>query len=160
MHRDERVILSTAPTTLLLKTATGTMSLTLPKVRDAAQARALALAVPGLDLRRVVDVTLSIDGEIHSLIVHPRITLLDVLREHLHRGSPNYVCGPDFCLDCIVLADGAAVASCSASAEHYNGSTIVTVGDLSKTDTTPRRMERTAQVARITQNDGQPVALR
>jgi hypothetical protein len=160
MHQDEPLISNAAPTTLLLKTSTGTMSLTLPKVRDAEQARALALALPGLDLRRVIDVTLCIDGEIHSLIVHPRITILDVLREHLRRGSPKYVCGPDLCLDCIVLADGSAVASCSASAAHYNGASIITVGDLATIDSSPRPMQLDVQVSHLQRHARQSAALR
>ena len=83
-------------------------------------------------------VELIVNGEMRTVEVEPRMSLLDCLRERLlltgaHAGCEHGVCGA-----CTVLVDGAAVRSCLMLAVQAEGAKVVTVEGLSNdADLTP-----------------------
>ncbi|MDY3619527.1 (2Fe-2S)-binding protein [Agathobaculum sp.] len=68
----------------------------------------------------------------------PAITLLDLLREHLHLTGTKKSCGVGECGACTVIVDGDPVNSCLFLAGQVQGKTVYTVeglaedGELSK----------------------------
>jgi len=56
-------------------------------------------------------VVLRVNGVEHRLMLDPRTTLLDVLREHLHLAGSKKGCGLGQCGACTVLIDGMRMKS-------------------------------------------------
>jgi xanthine dehydrogenase YagT iron-sulfur-binding subunit len=75
-------------------------------------------------------VTLRINGEEHSLVIDTRVTLLDLLREHVGLTGSKKGCDHGQCGACTVLIDGARANACLALAVAYDGSEITTVEGL------------------------------
>ncbi|MGP9707945.1 MULTISPECIES: (2Fe-2S)-binding protein [unclassified Brachybacterium] len=71
-------------------------------------------------------VHLVIDGQQHELIVDPRTTLLDALRDHLENTSPKKGCDHGQCGACTVLIDGRRLNSCLALAVSVDGAEVIT----------------------------------
>ncbi len=74
-----------------------------------------------------MNIMLNINGEIRSVEVEPRTSLLDCLRDKLlltgaHAGCEHGVCGA-----CTVLLDGAPVRSCLMFAVQADGYAITTI---------------------------------
>ena len=61
----------------------------------------------------------------------PRVSLLDLLREHLHLTGTKKGCNQGACGACTVLVDGERINSCLALAVQYQGRAITTVEGLS-----------------------------
>jgi xanthine dehydrogenase YagT iron-sulfur-binding subunit len=76
------------------------------------------------------EVTLTVDGERHTLTLDTRITLLDVLRERLGESSPKKGCDHGQCGACTVLVDGRRVTSCLSLAVACDGAEVVTAAGL------------------------------
>lgn len=76
------------------------------------------------------DITLSIDGESHSLTVDTRSTVLDTLREQVDNTSPKKGCDHGQCGSCTVLVDGRRVTSCLLLAVAHDGSEVITADGL------------------------------
>jgi xanthine dehydrogenase YagT iron-sulfur-binding subunit len=79
-------------------------------------------------------VTLDVDGIRHSLKVDNRITLLDLLREHLGVTVPKKGCDHGQCGSCTVLVDGRRATTCLAFAVAHDGAKLVTAAGLGDTD--------------------------
>lgn len=62
----------------------------------------------------------------------PRVSLLDLLREHLHLSGTKKGCNQGACGACTVLVDGERILSCLALAVQYEGHSITTVEGLSQ----------------------------
>jgi xanthine dehydrogenase YagT iron-sulfur-binding subunit len=75
-------------------------------------------------------VTLRVDGQLRSLTVDTRATLLDVLRERLGVTSAKKGCDHGQCGACTVLLDGRRATSCLAFAVAHDGAEIVTAAGL------------------------------
>ncbi len=56
-----------------------------------------------------VEVTLHVNGTDHRLVLEPRRTLLDALREDLYLTGTKKVCEMGNCGACTVLVDGQAM---------------------------------------------------
>jgi xanthine dehydrogenase YagT iron-sulfur-binding subunit len=80
------------------------------------------------------EITLRINGEEHTVVVDTRVTLLDLLREHLGLTGSKKGCDHGQCGACTVLIDGARANSCLALAVAYDGSEITTIEGLSNGD--------------------------
>ncbi|HWN68924.1 MAG TPA: (2Fe-2S)-binding protein [Haliangium sp.] len=75
-------------------------------------------------------ISLTINGETHDLLVSPRRTLLDVMREDLRLTGAKRGCDQGVCGACLVLVDGEPMCSCLALAVSMTDRTITTVEGL------------------------------
>ncbi|MDG2174536.1 MAG: (2Fe-2S)-binding protein [Gammaproteobacteria bacterium] len=66
-------------------------------------------------------VTLSVDGESHTLEVDADMPLLYALRDDLGKNNPRFGCGLAQCGACTVLIDGTPVRSCVLPVTAVNG---------------------------------------
>ena len=83
-------------------------------------------------MSELVDVTLTINGQMYALRVEPRRTLLDAIRDECgltgtHMGCEHGVCGA-----CTVLVDGDPIRACLMFAVQAQGSAIRTVEGLAR----------------------------
>jgi xanthine dehydrogenase YagT iron-sulfur-binding subunit len=77
-------------------------------------------------------VTLTINGQKHSLQLEPSVTLLDAMRDGLAITGAKRVCDRAECGACTVVVDGKPVYSCSLLAIETQGKAIATVESISK----------------------------
>jgi len=77
-----------------------------------------------------VKVTLKVNGRVHTVTVEPRVTLLEVLRDHLHLTGAKEVCDTTTCGACTVLVDGKATYACARLAIECEGQEIETIESL------------------------------
>jgi xanthine dehydrogenase YagT iron-sulfur-binding subunit len=77
-------------------------------------------------------VTLHVDGELHTVTVDTRTTLLDLLREHLGITSPKKGCDHGQCGACTVLLDGRRVLACLALAVAHDRAQVTTAASLGR----------------------------
>ena len=78
-----------------------------------------------------VAIDLRINGEVHSLEVETKRTLLDVLRQDLLLTGTKTGCNQGVCGACSVLVDGNSIRSCLSLAVAMQGRDIVTIEGLS-----------------------------
>ena len=71
-----------------------------------------------------------IKGLIKSLPADPRVSLLDLLRDHLDLSGTKKGCNQGACGACTVLVDGERILSCLALAVQYEGRRITTIEGL------------------------------
>jgi xanthine dehydrogenase YagT iron-sulfur-binding subunit len=62
----------------------------------------------------------------------PRVSLLDLLREHLHLTGTKKGCNQGACGACTVLVDGQRILSCLSLAVQYEGHSVTTIEGLSQ----------------------------
>lgn len=79
-------------------------------------------------------VSLSVNGERHTVTVDNRTSLLDLLREHLGLTGSKKGCNAGACGACTVLVDGRRVNSCLTLAVRLEGAEVTTVEGLAKGD--------------------------
>src|SRR5438045_9165960 len=84
----------------------------------------------GLMPSEAVSASLTINGTGHALMLDPRTTLLDLLREHLDLTGTKKGCDQGQCGACTVLVDGRRVNSCLPLAVLKDGATITTIEGL------------------------------
>jgi len=82
------------------------------------------------------EVRLRVNGSDHHLMIDPRITLLDALRERLHLTGPKKGCDQGQCGACTVIVDGRRVTSCLTLAVMHEGHEVTTIEGLG----TPRNL--------------------
>ncbi|HEX4036495.1 MAG TPA: (2Fe-2S)-binding protein [Acidobacteriaceae bacterium] len=86
-----------------------------------------AAHVPG-----AVAVTLSVNGEEHRLMLDPRTTLLDTVRDHLQLFGTKKGCDHGQCGACTVHVNGRRVNSCLSFAVMHEGDKITTIEGLAQ----------------------------
>lgn len=74
--------------------------------------------------------TLTVNGETHSVDVSPRITLVDFLRETLRLTGTHTGCEHGVCGACSVMFNGKPIRSCLMFAVQAEGAEIITVEGL------------------------------
>jgi xanthine dehydrogenase YagT iron-sulfur-binding subunit len=116
-----RTVIETGTTALLLST--------LPRA-----ALAAAPLNGGEPAPPAVKVQLRINGHLHSLMLDPRTTLLDALREHLALTGSKKGCDHGQCGACTVLIEGRRINSCLTLAVMHDGQSITTVEGLALGD--------------------------
>ena len=77
-----------------------------------------------------VKVELQINGQPHALVLDPRTTLLDALREHLALTGSKKGCDHGQCGACTVLIDGRRINSCLTLAVMHDGQSVTTIEGL------------------------------
>jgi xanthine dehydrogenase YagT iron-sulfur-binding subunit len=74
---------------------------------------------------------ITINGVPAALPEDPRVSLLDLLREHLHLHGTKKGCNQGACGACTVLVDdGIRILSCMALAVQYEGRSVTTIEGL------------------------------
>jgi aerobic-type carbon monoxide dehydrogenase small subunit (CoxS/CutS family) len=74
--------------------------------------------------------SLTVNGKPVRLLVEPKTTLVEVLREHLQLTGTKLVCNKGTCGGCTVLLDGRAVYSCHMLALDAAGREVTTIEGL------------------------------
>lgn len=72
-------------------------------------------------------VTVTVNGETHSLEVEPRLLLVHMIREVLNLTGTHIGCDTSSCGACTILLDGKSVKSCTILAVQANGKSITTI---------------------------------
>jgi xanthine dehydrogenase YagT iron-sulfur-binding subunit len=88
-----------------------------------------ARGVPGL-----MEIRLKVNGDTERLVVDPRVTLLDALRDRLELSGTKKGCDHGACGACTVHLDGRRVLSCLTLAVMAQGKEITTIEGLAKGD--------------------------
>jgi len=78
--------------------------------------------------------TIRVNGRLHSLTVEPNRTLLEVLREDLSLTGAKEACDTGGCGACTVLVSGKPVYSCLVLALDCQGEDIITIEGLGTDD--------------------------
>jgi xanthine dehydrogenase YagT iron-sulfur-binding subunit len=78
----------------------------------------------------LAEVTLTVNGERHSLTLDTRTSLLDLLRERLDLTGSKKGCDHGQCGSCTVLIDGRRAVACLALAVTLDGAEITTIEGL------------------------------
>jgi len=86
-------------------------------------------------MSELADVTLTINGQTHTLRVEPRRTLLDAIREECGLTGTHMGCEHGVCGTCTVLLDGDPIRACLMFAIQVQGSVIRTVEGLADGET-------------------------
>jgi aerobic-type carbon monoxide dehydrogenase small subunit (CoxS/CutS family) len=95
---------------------------------------------PGLGSRRsdasmpndLVPVALNINGSVFPLLLEPRRTLLDALRNDLHLTGAKKVCDMGNCGACTVIVDGRPMYACLLLAVDCAGRAITTIEGIAR----------------------------
>jgi xanthine dehydrogenase YagT iron-sulfur-binding subunit len=91
--------------------------------------------MPEANAASSVSVTLTVNGTTHVLMLDPRTSLLDVLRDRLDLTGTKKGCDHGQCGACTVLVDGRRIVSCLTLAVMKDGAGITTVEGLAKDGT-------------------------
>src|SRR5438270_3435561 len=81
-----------------------------------------------------VPLELYVNGDPVAVVIDPRTTLLDLLREHLGLTGAKKGCDHGQCGACTILLDGRRANACLALAVAHDGADVVTVEGLSDGD--------------------------
>jgi xanthine dehydrogenase YagT iron-sulfur-binding subunit len=77
-------------------------------------------------------ITLRINGGPHELVIEPRVSLLDALREHLGLTGSKKGCDQGTCGACTVWVDGRRVLACLTLAVACEGREVTTIEGLAR----------------------------
>ncbi|NPD67704.1 (2Fe-2S)-binding protein [Lichenicola cladoniae] len=89
----------------------------------------------------VVPLDLHVNGRRHALLLDPRTTLLDALREHLGLTGTKVGCNHGTCGACTVHIDGRRQLACLTLAASASGRPVVTIEGLAGPDGTLHPMQ-------------------
>jgi xanthine dehydrogenase YagT iron-sulfur-binding subunit len=91
------------------------------------EARAAELAQGPPVLSGDTTITLQVNGQAREVVVEPRSTLLDTLRNRLDVTGPKRVCDRGSCGACTVILDGDPIYACTTLAVSCQGHAIETL---------------------------------
>jgi xanthine dehydrogenase YagT iron-sulfur-binding subunit len=95
-----------------------------------AEAATTSTTLPAPSAPNNVSVRLRVNGTEHQLMLDPRTTLLDALRERLHLTGSKKGCDQGQCGACTVIVDGRRQTSCLTLAVMQEGHDITTIEGL------------------------------
>ena len=81
-----------------------------------------------------ITLRLDINGRAQTVVLEPRVTLLDALRDHLGLNGTKKGCDQGQCGACTVHIDGARVLACLTLAAQVEGRQVTTIEGLSAPD--------------------------
>ena len=93
----------------------------------------VAVATPAAGATEMVHVVLRVNGRDVPLLVEPRVSLLDALREYAGLTGTKKGCDHGSCGACTVHVDGRRVVSCLSLAARMQGRQITTIEGLAAT---------------------------
>jgi xanthine dehydrogenase YagT iron-sulfur-binding subunit len=116
----------------LLQSASGAAALSAAGVSAQEAAMSAAITVPASSIERDTArrIDLRINGAGYSLMVEPRVTLLDALREYVGLPGSKKGCDRGQCGACTVLVNGRRVNSCLTLAVMTEGADVTTIEGL------------------------------
>ena len=79
-------------------------------------------------------VQLRINGEVQTLTIDPRTTLLEALRDHVNLTGTKTGCALGHCGACTVLLNGQRIVSCLTLAARVDGREVTTIEGLAGDD--------------------------
>ena len=79
-------------------------------------------------------ITITVNGALHTVEVEPRQLLVYLLREELGLTGTNVGCDTSSCGACTVLVDGDAIKSCTVLAVAADGSEVTTIEGIADGD--------------------------
>ena len=77
---------------------------------------------------------LTVNGDLHQMLVEPYYSLLDTLRDELHLTGTKKGCDEGDCGACTVMLNGKPVTSCIVLAHSAHDSQVITVEGLAHQD--------------------------
>jgi xanthine dehydrogenase YagT iron-sulfur-binding subunit len=86
------------------------------------------------EVQGLTEITLKVNGNTERLVVDPRVTLLDALRDRLELTGTKKGCDRGACGACTVHLDGSRVLSCLTLVVMAQGKEITTIEGLAKGD--------------------------
>src|ERR687883_225559 len=89
--------------------------------------------------RREVSVT--VNGKAYTREVEPRLSLVDLLRDHLGLPGTHVGCEQGVCGACTIRLNGTTVRSCLLFAVQANGADVLTVEGLAGSPSPPARSQ-------------------
>jgi len=81
-------------------------------------------------MSNVMDITVTVNGEVFQRRIEPRLLLSDFIRHELNLSGTHVGCEQGVCGACTILFDGMPVRSCLMFAVQADGHEIRTVEDL------------------------------
>jgi xanthine dehydrogenase YagT iron-sulfur-binding subunit len=112
---------------LLISSAATVVAASIPLTSEAVAAAATA---PEITPARWINVSLAVNGQPTSLLVDPRVTLLDALREHLDITGPKKGCDHGQCGACTIILNGKRINSCLTLVVMHQGDVVTTIEGL------------------------------
>jgi xanthine dehydrogenase YagT iron-sulfur-binding subunit len=112
----------------LLKASAASGALLATPMVPTAQAAEAGPAKPAA--QGMVNVTLRVNGTDHQVMLDPRTSLLDAVRERLHLTGAKKGCDQGQCGACTMIVDGRRIASCLTLAVMQEGHDITTIEGL------------------------------
>jgi carbon-monoxide dehydrogenase small subunit len=82
-------------------------------------------------MTKAVPISVTVNDEEVTLLVEPRLSLIDMLRHHLRLTGSHVGCEMGACGACLVLLDGHVVHGCLSLAVQVDGCTVQTIEGLS-----------------------------
>src|ERR1700730_9487818 len=79
-----------------------------------------------------ISVSITVNGQPYTIIVEPRMTLLDALREELALTGTKKSCDRGECGACTVHVDGRRILSCMTLAAMQEGKHVITIEGLER----------------------------
>ncbi len=76
------------------------------------------------------EISITINGEKHTLQVEPRMLLVHLVRETLNLTGTHIGCDTSSCGACTILLDGKSIKSCTVLAVQANGKEVTTIEGL------------------------------
>ena len=73
------------------------------------------------------EITLTLNGEKHTVEVEPRLLLVHLIRENLNQTGTHIGCDTTSCGACTILVNGKSIKSCTMLAVQADGKEIITV---------------------------------
>jgi len=73
------------------------------------------------------EITITVNGQQHTLEVEPRLLLVHMIREVLNLTGTHIGCDTSSCGACTILLDGKSIKSCTVLAVQANGKSITTI---------------------------------
>jgi aerobic carbon-monoxide dehydrogenase small subunit len=89
-----------------------------------------------------VEITVTVNGVMHTGEVEPRTLLVHYVREHLGLTGTNVGCDTSSCGACSLHLDGEAVKSCTVLAAQADGCEVTTIEGMAGADGTLHPMQQ------------------